>query len=140
MSLTTMQRYLTRTEQAGFLARHPVVAAQVATTKAFMVAGAYDINYYDLVGPFVWRIKFPGVIEPIGMQVQDQTYGLVTIQPAADMEIYFSGWTDTDLGTDLPYYNSPPDPRGPLDDLKWIMYAGLAIGVIGVMVNAKKRG
>lgn len=138
--MENMQRLLTRVEQAQFLARHPIVAAQVTATKAVMVAGLYDPNYYDLAGTWAWQIRFPGVIEPIGTQVEDSAFGLVTIQPAADMEIYFSGWTDTDLGTDRPYYNSPPG-GSVLDDFRGIMTAGLVIAVVGVAVSAyQKRG
>lgn len=142
----TMQRLLTRSEQTGFLARHPAVAARVAITKTAMLGGAYDVNYYDYAYlPWYVTFKFPGIIEPIGIQVDDASYGLVTIQPAPDGEIYFSGWTDHDLHTEIPTegtgaYQPPPGP-GPLDDLKWLLYAGLAVAVVGVAVSARsKRG
>lgn len=138
MSLMTMQRLLTRTEQASFMARHPVVATMVAETKTAIVLGQYDWNYYD---NYNWELKFPGIIEPIGIQVQDNSYGLVTIQPARDGEIYFSGWSDHDLGTGKGHYESPPDPRGPLDDLSQLLTMGVAaLTLIALLQARKKRG
>jgi len=124
---TRQQRLLSYSEIAGLLARHPIVAARVAETKATMLAGLYDFNYYDL-GPWVWRLKFPGIIEPIGMEVEDSTYGRVLIQPAPDGEIYFSGWIGVDLGTDTPTEGEgayvPPEP--PCGD--WLSCLGQDIG------------
>lgn len=136
VSNPTMQRLLTRTEQASFLAWHPVVAAMVAETKTAIILGQYDWNYYD---NYNWELRFPGIIEPIGMQVQDGSYGLVTIQPARNGEIYFSGWSDHDLGTNKPYYESPPNPKGPLDDLADLLKAAAVVGGVALLVSSSRK-
>ena len=101
LNTTNMTRQLSSAEIAGFLFRHPVVAAQIAETEAFMKSGFYDYDYNPATQ---WR--FPGVIPPWGMQVEDSYYGLVTIFPARDGTWRYAGYSAVDLGTDKPDYTS----------------------------------
>ncbi len=144
------QRLMTFSEQAGFLARHPIVATEVTETKAAILAGLYDWNYYDHVyQPGTWEFKFPGIIEPIGMQVEDSVYGLVTIEPARNGEIYFSAYTGVDLNTDIETtgegsYQPPPPACGDflsclLGDMQTVILAGAVVGGIYLFYRSKPR-
>lgn len=133
----TASHLMSDLEIAGFLARHPVVATEVGTTQWFMQNGMYDFSYYDKVyQPWEWEVKFPGVIEPIGMQVQDDVYGLVTIEPVPSRQILFTAFSDHALHTEVPTtgsgsYVPPPHTRTWLDDLiDAALLGGVAIGAI----------
>lgn len=104
-STSQIQRFLTTSEIAGFLFRHPLVAENVAQTKTAIIAGLYDWNYNPALE---WRV--PGTIAPWGMQVDDDTYGAVTIFPARNGEILFSGYTHSLPVINNPDYVSPPVP------------------------------
>jgi hypothetical protein len=115
-------RELTPLEQSTFLARHPLVATWVSETQVLLTTGTYDwftVNYP------------PGVIPSWGMQVDDSTFGKVTIFPAADGRIRFSGWQT--ITGDI--NNPPPIPEpfegGVLDDLAATL--GNSVNVILVL-------
>jgi len=144
------QRLLTDSEIAGFLLRHPIVAENVFQTKAAIAAGLYDWNYNPAEQ---WRI--PGTIPPWGMQQDDSTYGMVTIFPARDGRILYSGFTQELPAVNLPDYESPTGPIfGPggilpypedilagaqkAVSIAWLVGAGLAVYFGYQMFFAKK--
>ena len=61
-------RAMTNSEIAGFMLRHPIEADYIAATKIAISTGVYN-----------WVDSWPGVIPPWGTQVNDSTYGVVTI-------------------------------------------------------------
>jgi hypothetical protein len=95
------QRLLTTGEMAGFLVRHPLVAEYIAKTKLAIETGVYD-----------WTQKLPdwffGMIPPWGMQVQDTSYGLVTVFFGTDGTLYLSGFTAPIGDINKPRYEPPP--------------------------------
>jgi hypothetical protein len=95
------QRLLTASEMAGFFLRHPLEADYVAKTKLALVAGVYD-----------WSQTLPswflGLIPPWGTQVQDDTYGNVTIFFGADGTLYVSGFSQDIADINKPAYVAPP--------------------------------
>jgi hypothetical protein len=131
--MSTEPRTLTSWEAARFLARHPVTASRVAATEYAMLLGMYDPgNYYDRLA--MWPdllIKFPGIIEPQGIQVEDSEFRLVTVFPGADKRIHYSGFSPALGDIDKPAYVPPPHDEGFFDDL--IAFAKTA-GVIGIVI------
>lgn len=109
LALGALPYRLTTTQIASFLARHPVVATEIAETESVMHFGLYDYDYNPAT-----QWKLPGVIPPWGEQVQDSQFGLVTIFPARSGEWIYTGGSKVDLGTDKPGYVSPTYPDGVL--------------------------
>lgn len=130
------QRLLTNWEITDFLARHPIVAAQVAATKAAMLVIGYDY----LNSPPAWY-EFDinlGLITPSGISVDDEKYGVVVIQPAPNGNIYFNGWTTVrPTVINLPPYQSPnTEPGAPECDFlcQAEKYKDAAVFVVGALV------
>jgi hypothetical protein len=117
LALGALPFRLTTTQVAQFLARHPIIATQVAETEAVMKFGLYD---YDYNPALQW--KLPGVIPPWGTQVQDSVFGIVTVFPARSGDWYYTG-SSPELHTDNPPYVSP---KGPCPD-GYVDVAGLCI-------------
>lgn len=134
-------RLLQTTEIAAFLARNPATAARVAVTRSVMAAGLYDFNIYDTVAAGDFMLKFPGVIEPRGIQVQDSFYGLVTIEPTPS-GIYFSGWTAPMGDVDKQNYESPTgnNPLADLEHLVMMLAAGGAFLYLAGKALEGRRG
>jgi hypothetical protein len=137
----SQQRLLTYVERADFLVRHPMVATQVSETKSAIVIGIYDWDYNPAEQ---WKI--PGIIAPWGMQVDDSVYGIVTIFPARNGEIYFSGFSEYLPAINNPEYVSPPaacrDGRAsilgicPEDfQIPWMLIIG---GVVVILIMKRK--
>lgn len=124
---TERQRFLTNYEIADFMARHPVVAAQVIATKSAMVLIGYD----QLATPPEWYevdVNI-GLIGPSGISVPDSKYGNVVIQPAPNGEMYFSGWTTVRPNViDAPAYESPTgnNPTNMFKDVENLLIMGFA--------------
>lgn len=140
MDLDTIEnkpRLLTNFEIAAFLARHPLTAARVTATKAAILIGAYDFDIYttDAESWGILVVKFPGIIEPRGIQAEDSVFGLVTIQPAPS-GMYFSGFSPAIGDIDKPDYDPQPFP-GPLDDLKSALTVAMLVG--GVFLLSKSK-
>ena len=137
------QRLLTTSEMAGFFIRHPLEAEYVAKTRLALAAGVYD-----------WTQSVPswyfGMIPPWGTQVDDSTYGNVTIYFGADGTLYVSGWTAENADINKPAYTSPPvkcqngsDPifgicAEDFNFVYWIL-GGAAVYIGYQMFFAKKR-
>lgn len=125
-------RQLTPSEIASFLARHPIIATRVAETKMAMFTGFYDFNYYDHIAT---TLKFPGVIEPRGLQVQDSQYGLVTIQPAP-AGMFFTGWSPVIGDAEKEnYVSTPAEGNIAADIMRGLLIAALAAGIGYAVVN-----
>ena len=96
-----VQRLLTTSESAGFFLRHPIVAEQIAKTRLALAAGVYD-----------WTQALPQwffeMIPPWGTQVDDSTYGNVTVYFGTDGTLYLSGWTPDNADINKPAYIPPP--------------------------------
>jgi hypothetical protein len=95
------QRLLSTSESAGFFLRHPIVAEQVAKTRLALAAGVYD-----------WTQTLPQwffeMIPPWGTQVDDSSYGQVTVYFGTDGTLYLSGWTPDNADINKPAYVPPP--------------------------------
>lgn len=133
MNAATSPRLLTATETAGFLLRNPDVASRVAVTEAAMKSGLYDFNIYDVMwqlGTIV--VRFPGIIEPRGIQVQDAAYGLVTIQPAP-AGMFYSAYSPAMGDANKPNFDSPSG-NNPLGDLAVVVIAIAVVVVIGFVL------
>jgi hypothetical protein len=88
------QRLLTTTEIADFLARHPLIALQVAATNAAVATLGYDQIYT----PPAWYeidVRIPGLIQPNGICIPDSTYGNVLIAPSANGTLYYNAFVDS---------------------------------------------
>lgn len=128
-------RPLTASETALFLSKHPVTAARVAETKVAMLSGFYDFDYYDHINT---TLLFPGVIEPRGLQIEDGTYGLVTIQPAPG-GIFFTGWSEVMGDAEKENHVSIPAEGNIAEDIKHgLLVAGLVVGV-GFALASKRK-
>lgn len=112
--LGQVQRLLTTTEIAGFLARHPWIALQVTETNLAVSTLGFDQIYT----PPAWYeidVRIPGLIQPNGICVQDSTYGNVLIAPSANGTLYYNAFVDDahcgaaqqDWSTS---YTAPPGP------------------------------
>lgn len=129
------QRLLTTMETAGFLVRHPLEAEYIGKTKLAIAAGAYD-----------WAQTLPswffGLIPPWGTQVEDSTFGTVTVYFGTDGTLYLSGFSPDLADINKPAYVPPVvkcnDGTDPvlgicLDDLNFgmnlVYLAGAALAV-----------
>jgi hypothetical protein len=126
------QRLLTTGEIADFLSRHPWLALKVAATKTAMTVIGYDY----LASPPAWyEIDVNvGLITPSGISVDDDTYGVVVIQPAPNGTIYFNGWTTVrPTVINQPPYESPNVPPG--EECDWLCqadkYKNAALLIVG---------
>jgi len=99
--MAQQQRLLTNLETAGFLLRHPLEADYIAKTKIAIATGVYD---WSQVLPS-W---FLGLIPPWGTQVDDSSYGTVTIFFGTDGTLYLSGFTAPLADINKPAYVPPP--------------------------------
>lgn len=124
-------RPMTSGEIANFLFRHPVVAARIAETEAIMNVGRYDWDYNPATG---W--PFPGLIPPWGLQVDDSSYGLVTVFPARDGSWRYTAFSAVDLGADKPGYISPkgPCPAGTAEIAGLCVPSAPSFGSIGAFL------
>jgi hypothetical protein len=104
-------RLLTFGEQAQFLSRHPIVAARVAETKAFLLAGRYD----QILDPPAWyEIDVNiGLIPPVGIEVDDSVFQRVIVYPAPNGEIYFNAFVPEGIDTTINEPQYPGDPGAP---------------------------
>lgn len=102
-----MPYQLSNAQVASFLLRHPVTAFEIGETQAAIDSGVYDWDYVGL-----WR--FPGLIPPYGVQVDDSQYGMVTVQIGTDGQAHYAA-NSYDLGTDKPDYIS--DSGNSLDQI-----------------------
>lgn len=125
MGEVTRPHALTNAEANRFLYRHPATAAEIAETEAFMFAGLYDYDYNPMTE---W--KFPGVIPPWGMQVDDAEFLTVTIFPARDGTWRYSGFTPELGDINDPPYEPPPNERGPLEDLTDLAKGAAFVGLL----------
>lgn len=126
----TKPRLMSAGEIAGFLARNPSIGARVAVTEAALASGLYDFNIYDSMwelGTIV--VRFPGVIEPRGIQIQDSSYGLVTIQPSP-AGLFFSAYSPALGDAGKPNYNSPSGNTG------WSLFGDAVLGTVVIGIAA----
>jgi hypothetical protein len=127
------QRLLTTTEIADFLARHPLIALQVAETKAAVAALGFDQIY----SPPSWYeidVRIPGLILPNGICVVDSAYGNVVIAPNATGTLYYNAFVDAGhcaaAQQDWTGYQSTP---GGFDWNNFFSGAGSAVNILAVI-------
>jgi hypothetical protein len=121
---------------AGFLARHPVVAARVTY---------HALNQHAYCDPGWWRLgteweRRTFGIPVYGISVDDTVFDRVFIFPDADCDLHYSGVTGSyggssadDIGeqTNKPPYVPPPHDRGPFDDLATAA-VWLGVGLVAI--------
>jgi hypothetical protein len=139
-----MQRLLTTTEIASFLARNPATAAQVAATEAAIAVLGYDqIN----TPPAWYEIDVNvGLIPTWGVCVQDPVFGTVIVAPTANGTMEYNGFvTAQSCGpVNAPIYQSPTNPP----DCDWLcqigkslssdlLFIGIGLGVLFLLGRQK---
>lgn len=131
--MSEQQRYLTGLEIADLMARHPIVAARVAATKAFLLTGTFD-----QLAPTWGEISIDvGLLPQQGIAFQDSKYGMVVIFPAPNGKIYFNGFVKntTVEVINSPEYSSPnTDPNSPECD--WLCKLGKGVDTATFIVGA----
>ena len=92
------------------MARHPMVAARVAATKAFLLTGTFD----QLAAEWGETTIVLGLLPPQGIALQDAKYDLVVIFPAPNQKIYFNGFVERTTApiVNEEQYVSPNTPPG----------------------------
>jgi hypothetical protein len=139
------QRFLTTLETTDFLLRHPLEADYIAKTKIAIATGVYD-----------WSQTLPdwflGLIPPWGTQVDDSSYGTVTIFFDVNGTLLLSGWTTPLADINKPRYVAQPfkckDGSDPsvigtcpedFNILYWIFGVGVLLLIGFAVVEYRKR-
>jgi hypothetical protein len=91
------QRLLTASEIAGFMVRHPIESVRITETHQAILAGVYD-----------WLEELPGMIPPWGTQIDDSSFGAVTVYFGTDGTPYFNAFTGPNADINKPAYVPPP--------------------------------